>query len=253
MARKANKTVATSAVPKAAPIERENCTEAAASPSRNWPAALCTLTCTTPITVPMHNPLHNSSAGQRGGAERGRPKGESHETRGDQTKADDRVDRGQSGLVDQTAGNQRSGADADGERNQQETGLRRRGAAHHLQINRQERDQRNQRRAVTGCQGVAVPDRRLAQQPKRNERRRRAVFMPHQQHQRDQPGGEQPAAERHGLKIDVLHLLEREQRGRDEHREQDKAARIGAPRKPFRLSGWAAARSARPRRARSAH
>src|ERR1035437_8200080 len=66
MGREANNTVATSAVPKAAPIERENCTEAAASPRRNWPAALCTLTCTTPITVPMHSPMHSSSPASAG-------------------------------------------------------------------------------------------------------------------------------------------------------------------------------------------
>ena len=55
----ANSTVPTSAVPAAAPIERESCTEAAAAPSEAVPAAFCTVTCTTPITVPMNRPVKN--------------------------------------------------------------------------------------------------------------------------------------------------------------------------------------------------
>ena len=55
----ANSTVPTSAVPTAAPIERDSCTEAAAEPSEAEPAAFCTVTCTTPMTVPMKRPLTN--------------------------------------------------------------------------------------------------------------------------------------------------------------------------------------------------
>ena len=49
-------------MPTAAPIERENWTEAAAVPSMLGPAALCTVTCTTPITVPMNSPTSPSIA-----------------------------------------------------------------------------------------------------------------------------------------------------------------------------------------------
>ena len=160
-------------------------------------AALCTLTCTTPITVPMNSPMHSSSPASAGVPSADAQKARTTKLRGDQRKPDDRKNRGQSGLVDQPAGHQRSGADADGERHQQEAGLRRRSPAHHLQIDRQERDQGDQRRAMAGGQGVAVPDRRLAQQPKRNERRRRPVLMPYQQHQRDERrrrAGRRPAA-----------------------------------------------------------
>ena len=46
----ANSTAATSAVPNAAPTDRENCTEAAAAPSICGPATLCTLICTDTCT-----------------------------------------------------------------------------------------------------------------------------------------------------------------------------------------------------------
>ena len=55
-------------------------------------------------------------------------------------------------------------------------------AAHHLQIDRQEGDQRDQRGAVAGGERVAAPDRRLAQQGDRDERRGRAHLLAHQQH-----------------------------------------------------------------------
>ena len=57
----ANSTEATVAVPKAAPIERENCTEAAASPSMRGPDADWTVTWTTPMTVPMQSPFQRNT------------------------------------------------------------------------------------------------------------------------------------------------------------------------------------------------
>ena len=84
-------------------------------------------------------------------------------------------------------------------------------------------------------QGVAVPDRRLAQQPKRNKRRWRPVLMAYQPPQRHQARREQAGAQRQRTQIDVLNLLQREQRRRHEHREQDEPARVGAPSKPLHL------------------
>ena len=55
----ANSTAPTSAVPAAAPMERESWTEAAAEPSEPGPAAFCTVTWTTPMTVPMQRPITN--------------------------------------------------------------------------------------------------------------------------------------------------------------------------------------------------
>ena len=46
-----------SAVPKAAPTERENCTMAAPVPSSRGPDTACTVTWTTPITVPMNSAM----------------------------------------------------------------------------------------------------------------------------------------------------------------------------------------------------
>ena len=50
-----NKIAATVAVPKAAPTERENCTMAAPVPRSRGPDTACTVTWTTPITVPMNS------------------------------------------------------------------------------------------------------------------------------------------------------------------------------------------------------
>jgi len=58
-----NKTVATEAVPNAAPTERENCTMAAPVPSICWPATACTVTCTTPMTVPMKHARQPNAQG----------------------------------------------------------------------------------------------------------------------------------------------------------------------------------------------
>src|SRR3974390_3488523 len=100
MERAENSTVATRALPKAAPIDRENCTEAAASPRRNRPAALWTLTCTTPITVPINSPLHSSRT-----ANTAVPRADAHKARTTRlTVAIARPEhghhRGQAGLVD---------------------------------------------------------------------------------------------------------------------------------------------------------
>jgi hypothetical protein len=50
------------------------------------------------------------------------------------------------------AGDQRSDADAEHQRQQQQAGFRRRRAADRAQIDRQERDQRHQRGAMAGRQ-----------------------------------------------------------------------------------------------------
>ena len=166
-------------------------------------------------------PVTQQQSGERGRTERGCPQGENHEINGDQGEPHDRKHRGQPGLVDQLAGHQRTGADSDGERNQQETGGRRRSPTNHFQIDGKERDQGHESRAVAGSHCVAVPNGRLAQQAERNERRRHPVLVAYQQHQRDEAGREQAAPQRQGAEIDVLDLLQREQRRRNEHREQN--------------------------------
>jgi len=53
--------------------------------------------------------------------------------------------------------------------------------------------------------------------------------MPHQQHYRDNSRRQQRGRNRQRADIDVLRLLERQQRGPHEHGEQDEAARVGSP------------------------
>ena len=73
-----------------------------------------------------------------------------------------------------------------------------RGAAHHLQIDRQEGDQRHQRGAVAGGERVAAPDRRPAQQGERDAAARPRGFSCRTSSTRgdDADGRARPPAER---------------------------------------------------------
>ena len=166
----AKSTAPTSAVPSAAPSVRENCTDAAAAPSRFWPATACTVTCTTLMTVPMKRALkpsrHGSSVALRCGDRAPAASGQRSTT----TRPMDGTIGGPAGVADDVAG-ERADADADRQREEQEPGLARRSAVHDAQVDRHEGEERYDYRAVAGGQRIAAPDRRMAEQRDRKERR----------------------------------------------------------------------------------
>jgi hypothetical protein len=104
-------------------------------------------------------------------------------------------------------------------------------SAGEAQVDRQERDQRDERRAVAGGKAVAAPDRWLSEQARRNERRGAEPLLPEQQHGRDR--AERKEAERHRQRsrIHLLDLLQGENDRAHEHREQQEPRGIepGAP------------------------
>ncbi len=102
-------------------------------------------------------------------------------------------------------------------------------AAHHLQIDRQERDQRDQRRTVAGRKRVGTPDRGLAQQLERNERRGDPRFMADQEEGRHDRDRDQAADHGQGAQRDTLGLLQCEQCRNHESRKPDQPERIRPP------------------------
>ena len=79
---------------------------------------------------------------------------------------------------------------------------------------------------MAGREPVAAPDRRVAEQPRRQKRRRIALLLPQQCYQRQYAEGQQPERHGQGFRIHALHLLERQDDGADEQDEQHQARRI---------------------------
>ena len=141
-----NKTAATMAVPKAAPTERENCTIAAPVPSIRCPATAWTVTCTTPMTVPMKQAIAPKTHGSSNRAQMRQRKSQEQQTKRRRHKTIGWKRRSAAGPRHQLAGDQRSDADAEHQRQHQQARLGGRRAADRAQIDRQERDRRHQAR-----------------------------------------------------------------------------------------------------------
>ena len=75
-------------------------------------------------------------------------------------------------------------------------------------------------------QRVAAPDRRLAEQFRRNERRSGDPFLPDQRRQRDQSEDQKPERHRHRARVDALHLFQRENDRTDKENEKHEARRV---------------------------
>ncbi len=151
----------TTAAPNAAPMERENCTDAAAAPSCLGPATSCTVSCTTGIAVPWVNAIAPNSQG----SSRQRQLRREH-ARPDQNATTRQPERGNTAVrpvlliirpvnTDPTAMNAVSG-------NRSRPVLHRRGPAHDLQVDRQRRSSATPGGADAGRHRVGPPDRRSA-------------------------------------------------------------------------------------------
>ena len=133
---------------------------------------------------------------------------------------------GTSGPCHQLAGDQRPDPDPEGERQQQKSGFRRRGAADRAQIDRYESDQRDQRCAMTGRHRVAPPHRRLPEEERRNERRGAELLLPKQKNERKQAERQEAERDRQRAHVHLLNLLQSEDHRGHEHREQHQTRRI---------------------------
>src|SRR5215213_2501066 len=189
----ANKTAPTTAVPRAAPTERENCTEAAAAPSLFWPATAWTVTCTTLMTVPMNKAFTLSRMASCALVSWGHPYGKQHQHGDGDDQPVGRHHGRPPGSADELPCQDGADADADRQGQEQETGIGGRQALGNPQVDRHEGDERHQGRPMTSRHGVAAPHGWLPEQPDRQQRRPGPLLLPYEPEQgrdgdRDQGG-----------------------------------------------------------------